>query len=238
MFRIMPKRLHRIVNLCFFLFSLLTFVSLKAQEVGVSASFFIPKYGYFSTPISPLAIRGIGFEIVNRISIESGITLYRMSGLNIKDLPFESKKPLIGPTFTIMVPLEMVLELGSGRQLIRFKGGGFSFYSFDQKINDGNLDRALVTFSGFDLVNSNFEVENKIGAGIHFGAEYIYYITDAIGITLGGYYYIGGAKVNLQGSYDAGSQQLGFSTFSASFQDSKVDFTGIEISLGLLFNSG
>ncbi len=210
---------------------------IKGQEVGVSASFFLPKNGYFSTPISPLAIRGLGFEVIDQFSIESGITLYRMSGLNITDLPFESDKPLIGPTFTLLVPLEAVFELGNNRQVIRFKGGGFAFFSFDQKINAGNFDRALVQFSGYDIVNSNLSVANNLGLGFHFGGEYIYYLTDQLGISLGGYYYIGGAKSGLEGVYKAGSEQLGFDSFDFNHPDAMIDFTGFEISVGLLFGS-
>ena len=37
--------------------------SSSAQEIGVSASFFLPKDGYFSAPISPISFRGIGINI-------------------------------------------------------------------------------------------------------------------------------------------------------------------------------
>ena len=33
-----------------------------AQDVGLSFSYFLPRNGYFSTPISPFSIRGVGFD--------------------------------------------------------------------------------------------------------------------------------------------------------------------------------
>src|SRR5690349_13377683 len=106
----------------------------KAQQFGLSFSYFIPKDGYFSTPISPFSIRGIGVNLTNFLSLETGGSLYRMSGLNIKDLPFESKEPLIGPNFTLFVPVELVVMLKAGRVEFDIKGGGFFFYAFDNKI--------------------------------------------------------------------------------------------------------
>lgn len=64
----------------------------KAQEMGVSFSFFFPKNGYFSAPVSPFSLRGVGFNITNNLALETGATLYRMSGMNVSGLPFESKK--------------------------------------------------------------------------------------------------------------------------------------------------
>ena len=71
-----------------------------AQNVGLAFSYFIPRNGEFSTPISPFSIRGIGVDINRFIALETGVTLYRMSGLNVIDLPFESIK------FTILVDHE------------------------------------------------------------------------------------------------------------------------------------
>jgi len=82
-----------------------------AQQFGLSFSYFIPKNGYFSTPISPFSIRGLGVDLNRYIALETGASLYRMSGLNVKDLPFESKDALVGPNFTILVPAEIVFQL-------------------------------------------------------------------------------------------------------------------------------
>ena len=210
---------------------------LNAQEIGVSASFFIPKDGYFSAPISPISFRGVGINLTDYLSLETGITLYRMSGLNVKELPFDSNKPLIGPTFTLLVPLELVLEFGTDNHVFQIKGGGFSFFNFDQKINEGNLDRALISHTGWEVLNSDFNADNNIGFGVHFGGEYILYFKSNLGISLGGYYYLGQAEVNLSGTLTGGSEELGINTIEESFPGSEVDFTGFEISVGILFST-
>src|SRR5688500_4994414 len=101
-----------------------------AQDFGLSFSYFLPKNGYFSTPISPFSIRGLGVDLNRFVAIETGASLYRMSGLNLKDLPFESKSPLIGPNFTLLIPLELVFQLKGSRVEFDVKGGGFFFYGF------------------------------------------------------------------------------------------------------------
>src|SRR5436190_18758110 len=81
-----------------------------AQNVGLSFSYFIPRNGYFSTPISPFSIRGVGVDLNKFVALETGASLYRMSGLNIKDVPFETREPMTGPNFTIFVPGEIVFQ--------------------------------------------------------------------------------------------------------------------------------
>ena len=73
----------------------------------------------------PFSIRGLGVDLNRFIALETGASLYRMTGLNMKGLPFESKDPLLGPNFTILVPGELVFQLkGNGIEL-DLKGGGF-----------------------------------------------------------------------------------------------------------------
>ena len=71
-----------------FFVHLLFFVTLSistcAQDFGLSFSYFLPKNGYFSTPISPFSIRGLGVDLNRFVALEAGASLYRMSGLNVK----------------------------------------------------------------------------------------------------------------------------------------------------------
>src|SRR6478736_3138456 len=123
-------------KLLFFVLLAIASLTAQAQNMGLSFSYFIPKNGYFSTPISPFSIRGIGVDLNKYIALETGASLYRMSGLNVKDLPFESKEPIGGPSFTIFVPAELVFKIIQARQVqFDIKGGGFFFYGFAQKLN-------------------------------------------------------------------------------------------------------
>lgn len=207
-----------------------------AQDFGLSFSYFLPKNGYFSTPISPFSIRGLGFNINRYIAVETGASLYRMSGLNLKDLPFESKEPLAGPNFSILVPLELVIQLHGTQVQFDIKGGGFFFYGFFQKLNYGNLDRAIREAQNWSVVNSDFSFENNPGFGYHGGAELTVYVTRQVGVSLETNYFVGHAKFPLDGSFAGGTTTI--ETVDASYPDAKIDFTGLEFSIGLIFSSG
>lgn len=207
-----------------------------AQEFGLSFSYFIPKNGYFSTPISPFSIRGIGVDINRFIALETGASLYRMSGLNVKDLPFQTKDPIVGPNFTILVPAELVLQFKGSRVEFDIKGGVFGFYGFGQKINYGNLDRAIREFENWKVANSEVSYGNKPGWGYHGGVELTVYVTQQVGVSIETNYLVGESGLPLTGSYSGGNDAI--ETKPINYKDAKVDLTGLEFSIGLIFNSG
>ena len=224
----------------FFIVSLLLIIfsfGVSAQDIGVSASFFLPKNGYFSAPISPLSIRGVTLLGNNYFSIDIGGSLYRMSGMNIIGVPFETKEAMVGPFFNIMVPLEAVLHLGNKTSCILFKGGGFAFYNLGTKLNYGAIDRAIRDELQLEIVNSDFDFDNTLGYGYEFGIEYIQYLNRQFGITLGANYYIGGANLNLKGTVKGSDASGNFYEESVDYKDARLDYTGLEISIGILFSS-
>lgn len=214
-------------------------ISSSAQQVGLSFSYFIPRNGDFSTPISPFSIRGIGVNVNRFIALQTGASLYRMSGMGMIDLPFESKNSLLGPNFTILVPAEIVFQLVKGDQL-RFdiKGGGFFFYGFDQNINYGNMDRALKQYKKVDVLNSDLSFENNPGFGYQFGAELTIPVTGQVSISLETNYLSGYSSLPLKGSYIGGTIIGPNENVPLDYKDAKVDFTGLEFSVGLNFDTG
>lgn len=224
-----------LVGITSLLLSIAFHSNVKAQEMGVSFSFFFPKNGYFSVPISPFSIRGVGVNINRYLAIETGASLYRFSGLSVTGVPFNTKEPIIGPTITIMAPLEVVLQVASRSQEFRIKGGLFGFYNITSQIMYGNLDRALRDLENWDVLNADFTYDNNPGWGYEFGAEYIVYINKQFGITLGANYFIGGANINLRGTYKGGTDGAGLEEKQVEYTDSVLDFTGWEISVGILF---
>lgn len=161
--------------------SLLLSIQANSQDFGISASFFLPKNGYFSTPISPLSIRGISLANAGIFSIDIGGSLYRMSGMSITNVPIDTRKPMVGPFFNVMVPLEAVINLGSRNTSFLIKGGVFAFYNFGTKLNYGNIDRAMVDYLELEIANSAFSFDNTIGYGYEFGIEYIQYLNRQFG---------------------------------------------------------
>jgi hypothetical protein len=212
---------------------------LCAQDFGLSFSYFLPKHGEFSTPISPFSIRGLGVDLTPFLAVETGATLYRMTGMNLKDLnnpEIDSKKPLLGPNFTILIPAELVIQLKGSRLEFDIKGGGFFFFGFDQRINYGNFDRALRELEGWQVANADLSFKNNPGFGYHGGVELTVYVTSQVGVSLESNYFVGQAKFPVKGSYTGGNDNL--ETKTVDFADAKVDFTGLEISLGLIFSTG
>ena len=215
---------------------LVSYLPTHAQDFGLSFSYFLPKNGYFSTPISPFSIRGLGFDINSFLAVETGASLYRMSGLNLKDLPLDSKDPLIGPNFTILIPLELVVQLHGSRVEFDIKGGGFFFYGFDQKLNYGNLDKAIRASRDWEVANSDFSFDNNPGFGYHGGVEFTVYVTNQVGVSLEANYFLGDAKFPLRGSYAGGNTTI--QREEVEYPDAKIDFTGLEFAIGLIFSSG
>lgn len=223
----------------FFLFAtaILLNYSAMAQNFGLSFSYFIPKNGYFSTPISPFSIRGVGFDINRFLAVQTGASLYRMSGLSMKDLPLKSKNPFVGPNFTIFVPVELVFQLKGNNVEFDIKGGGFFFYGFDQKLDYGNIDQAIREQENWAVANANLSFKNKPGFGYHFGGELTINVTQQVGVSLETNYLVGQSSMPLTGSYTGGNTVIEPAK-EVDYKDAKVDFTGLEFSIGLIFNSG
>jgi len=226
----------------FFAFAILWLSSVSislSQNVGISFSYFVPRNGDFSTPISPFSLRGIGINLNKYMAIETGASLYRMSGMGLIDLPIESSRSLLGPNFTILVPVELVFQLPIGKSQFDIKGGGFFFYGFDQNLNYGNIDRAIKKLQNWEVVNSTLTYENNPGFGIHAGFELTIPVTDQVSVSLETNYLMGAAKFPLTGSYSGGNlNSLIGQPVAVDYKDAKIDFTGLEFSIGLIFGSG
>lgn len=210
--------------------------SLLAQDVGLSFSYFIPRNGYFSTPVSPFSIRGLGVNINRFLALQTGASLYRMSGLSVKDSPLSNKEPFVGPNFTIFVPGELVLQLRGSQVEFDVKGGGFFFYGFGQTLNYGNIDKAIREKEGWTIANATLDFQNKPGFGYHGGVELTVHVTDQVGVSIETNYLVGQSKLPLTGSYSGGSSTI--DTIPVDYKDAKIDFSGLEFSIGLMFSSG
>lgn len=210
----------------------------SGQSLGLSFSYFIPKNGEFSTPISPFSIRGVGVDLNRYLALETGASLYRMSGLNVTDLPFESKSSITGANFTIFIPAELVIQFKGKSTEFDIKAGGFFFYAFDQQLNYGHLDRAIGKYQNWDVVNSQFSFDNKPGFGYMAGFEFTVDITSQWGISLETNYLVGQSGLPMTGSYSGGTLGGTNSTIQAEYKDAKVDFTGLEFAIGILFKTG
>lgn len=204
------------------------------QQVGLSFSYFIPRNGYFSTPISPFSIRGVGVDLNKFVALETGASLYRMSGLNIIDVPFKTREPLTGPSFTIFVPGELVFQFKGKKTELDLKGGGFAFYALGQKLNYGNIDRAIRESENLSVVNADLDFENKPGFGFHGGIELTFAVTRQWGLSFETNYLMGSSKIPLTGSYIGADSNGTIMTQDIDESKAKVDLTGLEFSIGII----
>ncbi|QCK16380.1 hypothetical protein [Mangrovivirga cuniculi] len=222
-------------NLIFALFCLVIMSStVKAQNVAVSFSYFFPKDGYPSVPVSPFSIRGIGVDLNDYLAIQTGGSLYLMSGMQITDLPLESSKPLSGPSFTVMVPVELFLSFQSNKFDYNIKGGVFGFFNIWQKLNTGNFDRAIRSHENWEVANSDLDFKKKPGWGFHGGPELVFYPNNKYGISLEFIYYLGGANMPITGNYKGGNSGEPLQTVDVNYEDAILDYTGFEISIGVI----
>ncbi|MBR9997477.1 MAG: hypothetical protein KFF73_00835, partial [Cyclobacteriaceae bacterium] len=134
------------------------------------------------------------------------------------------------------VPLEAVLEAQAGNMVLRVKGGGFGFYNFSNHVNYGNFDRVLAGYYNWEIANADLDYENNIGLGYMFGGEVITYFSRQFGINIEVNYLSGGSDLNLKGTA-MGADSAGMETVNLDFPESRLDYTGLEITFGIIFTN-
>jgi len=223
-------------NSTFFLILVLNISAISiAKSQGISFSYLIPKNGYITAPISPFSIRGIGVGEV--LGIESGFSLYNIPGLAMEDLPFSYDKPLTGPHFALMVPADIYVKIPMKKMSLKFMLGGFGWWNINQRINEGNMDRAWRTYEGWEVLNTDFELKNKLGYGWLGGFEFQFPFSREVKLTFEANYLRGGSKTMLKGSYS------GVADSNSSIETKEVDINnattvieGVELSFGAIFS--
>jgi hypothetical protein len=117
-------------------------------------------------------------------------------------------------------------------------GGIFGCYNFDPPLMTGTLDRYLATADGstYEAVSSSVSTGGRWAWGWVFGGKVTYFVKGQIGFAAGANYYLGGGKLRLSGSYDAygaSGQLADDASLPANLQTARLDYTGLEIILGV-----
>lgn len=214
-----------------FLTVLLLFSCSSAFAQGISVSYLFPKNGYISAPVSPISLRGIG--IGETFGMQSGFTLYNIPGLAMEELPFDYEKPLTGPHFALLVPAEGFVKIPAGVVIISITGGVFAWWNINTRINKGNMDRAFREFEKWDVLNTDFEIDDKIGFGWMAGLEFEVRVVSNVYLTFGAKYLSGASKTELTGSYIGGPSSGPIETKNIDIDNAEINLQGIEISLGV-----
>ena len=100
----------------------------------------------------------------------------------------------------------------------------------------GNFDRSFRTYMDWQVANGDLSFKAKPGFGYHAGAELTFPVTNQVSLSLEGNYMIGEAKFPITGTY-SGSNGVNIETVDVNFEHAKMDFTGLEISIGLIFSA-
>ncbi|VXD12521.1 hypothetical protein [Marinoscillum sp. 108] len=217
-----------------FILAIIIFFGYMSFGQGVSFSYLIPKNGYLSAPVSPFSVRGIGLG--NKIGVETGATLYSIPGLAMEKLPFEYEKPLTGPHYALLVPMELFFKIPLGPMQIKLLGGGFGWWNINTRINEGNMDRAFRDYEGWEVLNSDFKLEDQLGLGWMAGIEFEFKVNDNFSITAESQYLKGAASSHLSGSYTGGTTASGIQTKAIDLEDTAILLEGIEFSIGVKFS--
>ena len=198
---------------------------------GLSFSYLIPKNGYLSAPVSPLAIRGVGYYY-GAVGIETGGSVYAMAGLGMAGLPFEAAVPLTGPHFSLLVPLELAFKLDSKIVTWKVKGGAAGIWHVNPRLNLGNFDRALRTYEGWQVANADMDIRSKPGLGWIAGTGFEWHIAKDFSISTEFSYLKVTSEAKLTGSYTGGNTGP-LETKTADFPEAFINLEGLEISLGV-----
>ncbi|MGL1885838.1 MAG: hypothetical protein OCD76_04930 [Reichenbachiella sp.] len=228
MSKVFSETIKVVVFLAFFVV-----LSFQSQGQGVSMSVLIPKNGYISTPVSPFSIRGLGYNI-GVVGFSTGASLYSMPGLPLEGLPFESDKPMTGPHWSILVPLQLTLEMNTRSVSTRLLAGGFGIWHIDPKLNYGNVDRAIAEYEDWQVANADLNMKTQLGYGWMAGIEFAFHVNKKYSLTMEVQYLSGGAKVSLDGSYAGGTTDI--VEKKGNYPDASMMLEGLEISLGVTFN--
>ena len=138
----------------------------------------------------------------------------------------------------MFIPGEIVFQLKGKGVEFDVKAGGFFFYAFDQQLNYGNMDKAIRKYQLWDVASSNLTFENKPGFGYMAGFEFLVDITSQWGISIETNYLKGSSPIPLKGNYAGGLLGGTNGTVPVDYKDARVDFTGLEFSIGILFKTG
>ncbi len=209
-------------------FSVLLSSSLFAQ--GLSTSILLPKGGSIGIPVSPISVRGVGLG--ESAGIESGLTFYSIPALRLTGLSFDTPKPLIGQSYTVLIPAELFFRVDLKTVVIKAMAGGFFNWKIASRLNHGNLDRALLQHENWKTATSTVQLDLKSGLGLMGGLELEWRVSRQFSITTECQYLYGAHKGSLTGTY-SGGDELVFETKNLDERNLKSSMQGIELSLGV-----
>lgn len=217
--------------ICTVVLALSFLIPAKAEKgYGVSLSYFLPTNGYFANPISPLAIRGIGFDVwKGHAGIKTGYVMYHVGGMNIAgNIPVTPSKPVFHSFYSNLIPLYLELDIPISEFGLELNAGGFFYKNFGLKLDESAV-LELITADGTFAYSSSTNFNNPWGAGYLIGGK-VFYKLSKYKLKAGVNYLVGSSKINLKGTVEKV-----FFTDTFEYPDAQLDYRGFEIILGISF---
>ena len=220
---------------------LLLLAVFAVQGIGINVSYLLPRNGMFSHPVTPLSFRDIGRDIGRYLGVVGSLSLYSIRGMGIKDeagKPIDTGGPLVGPFLSVLSSAVGQLRVPLKQLELEASGGVFGCYNIDPPLMTGTLDRYLATADGktYDTVTSSVSAGGRWAWGWVFGGKITYFVKGQFGIAVGANYYLGGGDLELSGDYDGYEDPGVYDTgqsLPAPLQDARLDYSGLEIILGV-----
>lgn len=222
------KKLKLIVVFLFLLFS----AQVYSQSVGFS--YFFPKNGYFSNPVAPVNF-SLPVKMSDFFQISPGIGLYHIGGMSMVGFSeeYNSERALVGPFQSMELTLLPAIVLGFKKVKFDIVGGLFGFWGFNQKIIESEFNCMLAEAHNYTSFDSNLNYKkNGFGWGYIFGTKLSFKVTKSAWGYIGANYYIGSQLFKVDGGYIATKGNAIIESGSFSFNNSKVLYQGLQVSVG------
>ena len=222
------KKLKLIVIFLFLLFS----AQVYSQSVGFS--YFFPKNGYFSNPVAPVNF-SLPVKMSDFFQISPGIGLYHIGGMSMFGFSeeYNSERALVGPFQSMELTLLPAVVLSFKQVKFDILGGVFGFWGFNQKIIKSEFNSMLAEAHSYSSFDSNLNYKkNGFGWGYIFGTKLSFRVTKSAWGYIGANYYIGSQLFKVDGSYVATKSNAIIESGSFSFNNSKILYQGLQISVG------
>ena len=220
----------------------------SAAAVGLTFCYFIPRDGWFSHPVSPLSLRDVGFTLGRYFGLAGSLSFYTFAGMGLTDAegtPLALGGPAVGPFSSILGSLvgKLILPIKI-KDMVRIeivgRGGVFGCFNLDPPLITRTLEDYLAG-SEYEALTATLTSDGRWGWGYVFGGSATYFLTSQLGVSLGALYYLGGAELELSGSYAAYDADLGAGGYvdeaplPAVLRGARLDFSGLELQIGVSF---
>lgn len=210
--------------------SLFGITKVQAQsEISAGVSLFVGKNGNYGLEVIPIPTQvNIGFG--GNTSLHLGYSLYYMSGMSVKDFPFEMDSSPFKPFFSHNFMLGLEQDIKMSGWSIEVEGGAFWALNNNSGLDKGNMDRAIQTWLGFDNTPDfySYEYESETVKGFYAGLKFVVDVNDSMGVFVAGRYFQGEGDLTLTAESESVADR------NYEFEDAVVDYTGIDFSIGVV----